>query len=253
MTDALKTSLSTYQGYKLQLQTGTQRLEMGPAGGSWSSMSTDTALGAVGTDTEGRVFPQLGAVGHTAQRGSWEVPKLNNEGTKPTGRGCGSGHLGSIPVIESNHPRSACCRESRLLVILWIRGQGGMEYRGGKIIQALKLGGKARPRCCDYPVQYFWWISILCVWAQMCSMSIICHLHTDPHTATKRTNVNTQTNPGSSGYVLRDTVIIKRPIRKCRRMFDCWNDSCFLFIILNKRRWFRKIVFPWLFFPGDGL
>lgn len=50
-------------------------------------------------------------------------------------------------------------------------------------------------------------------------MSIMCHLHTDPNAVTKRTNVNIQTKSGSSGYVLRDTVIIKRPIRKCRRMF----------------------------------
>jgi len=70
-----------------------------------------------------------------------------------------------------------------------------------------------------------------------CTVSIICRIYVDTCTVTKRTDVNTQTNSGSSHYVLRDPAIIKRPIRKSRRMLDCWNDSCFLFIILNKRRW----------------
>lgn len=220
-----------------------------------------TSLDAVEADTEGRVLLQLGTTSHTIQRGhqhSWRCHNWNNEGTKSTGRGCRDGCLGSISacvgLIAITQAVPAAERAGSLLNCE-SRGRGHdvqSRQNNPTLHSGFKPLNKARPHCCDDPAQYFWWISILCVWTQM-SMSIICHLHTDPHAVTKRTNINTQKNSGSSGHVLKDMVIIKRPIRKCRRMFDCWNDSCFLFIILNKRRWFQKIVFPWLFFPGDGL
>lgn len=220
-------------------------------------MSTDTSLGPVETDTEGKVFLQPGTASHTIQRGAISSPggavtkimKVQN----PLGDGVGVVFGVFSCMIDSSHPSTAC-RESRILVILWIQGRGGMMHRAGKIIQpsiqALELGDKDRPHCCHYPVQYFWWISILCVGTSMLD-ALYVHYMSPPvwSTCIKRTNVNKQFRQFSQ----RDTVIIKRPIIKCRKMFDCWNDSCSLFIILNKRRWFQKIVFPWLFFPGDSL
>lgn len=91
-------------------------------------MGTDTALDAVETGTEGGVLLQPGAASLSSERGHqhpWEVPQLNNEGTKPTGREYGSGNLGSIPACVWLIP----VRESRLLITLWIQGQADVQSR----------------------------------------------------------------------------------------------------------------------------